>query len=355
MQKQYIFLILLLIFSVLLSQAQEHSPDFFPVSPQAASFGKYMDLPVDLSTGRINYQIPLYTVNEGEVTLPITLSYNYSGLMVDEKSTTTGLGWTMMAGGVITRKVNGKPDEQGYMNGSGQWVYDYYHGNLTPEQESTMIVQSGMGDMDTQPDEFRIMANGLSATFYINHNGEVVFFPDSNLIVEYKYSVGNFESFTVTDTSGNKYVFSEKDLVNNNTFTDDPIETIDFYTSSWYLKEIIPYTTKRPIEFEYRINSTALYSRSKRVDALSSFPSPFQQCNNRHHSPIITTSTTVFDDLVISQIKSPNQTIDFNYTSTDGLERGLVISDITSTNGIEYDFTMLGNQLIQQIVKKIRW
>lgn len=82
----------------------------FP-SPNAASLGKYGDIPVSYHTGVPNISIPIYTVTQGSLSLPISLSYHSSGLKVDEVASNVGLGWSLNAGGMITRSVNGGPDE----------------------------------------------------------------------------------------------------------------------------------------------------------------------------------------------------------------------------------------------------
>lgn len=42
-------------------------------TPNAVSLGKYADIPVDYSTGVPNISIPIYTVTEGDLSLPISL------------------------------------------------------------------------------------------------------------------------------------------------------------------------------------------------------------------------------------------------------------------------------------------
>ncbi len=46
--------------------------------PNASSLGKYTDLPVDLSTGIPSIEIPIYSLVEGPLTLPVKLSYHAS-------------------------------------------------------------------------------------------------------------------------------------------------------------------------------------------------------------------------------------------------------------------------------------
>src|SRR6187402_2739427 len=81
-------------------------------SPTAASLGKYGDIPVGYHTGVPDISIPLYTVTAGSLKLPIGLSYHASGLKVQEPSSWVGAGWTLNAGGAITRTVVGAPDDR---------------------------------------------------------------------------------------------------------------------------------------------------------------------------------------------------------------------------------------------------
>ncbi len=88
-------------------------------TPNAASLGKYTDIPVSNHTGVPNISIPIHTITEGGLSVPISLSYHSSGVRVDEVASNVGLGWTLNAGGAISRTVMGVPDE------SGLWKYGY--------------------------------------------------------------------------------------------------------------------------------------------------------------------------------------------------------------------------------------
>src|SRR5688572_27352866 len=83
-------------------------------SPTAASLGKYGDIPVGYHTGLPSISIPIHTVAEGPLQLPISLSYHAGGLKVMEAASFVGAGWSLNAGGVITRSVNGAPDDRGF-------------------------------------------------------------------------------------------------------------------------------------------------------------------------------------------------------------------------------------------------
>lgn len=78
-----------------------------PSQPEFNSFTPAgVDKMVDLFTGDFQYNIPLMEVDG----YPINISYS-SGIGVEDQASMVGLGWTLNAGGVITRVVRGIPDD----------------------------------------------------------------------------------------------------------------------------------------------------------------------------------------------------------------------------------------------------
>lgn len=73
-----------------------------PVAPTAGELMRYADIPVDWAHGIPSIEIPLYTIECGELSLPITLSYHAGGIKVDQVATWVGLGWSLNAGGAVT-------------------------------------------------------------------------------------------------------------------------------------------------------------------------------------------------------------------------------------------------------------
>ena len=57
-------------------------------SPTASSLGKFGDIPVSNHTGIPKVGVPIYTVKEGNLSLPISLSYHAGGIKVTEPA-----GW----------------------------------------------------------------------------------------------------------------------------------------------------------------------------------------------------------------------------------------------------------------------
>src|SRR5436190_13227765 len=102
----------------LLSQSAANVMQPTVPSPTAASLGKFGEIPVSYFTGVPNISIPLFTAKGKTLDLPISLSYNASGIKVEDIGGWVGAGWSLEAGGVITRTVRGIVDEQpeGYFN-----------------------------------------------------------------------------------------------------------------------------------------------------------------------------------------------------------------------------------------------
>ena len=76
--------------------------DLISPSPTAANLGKYGDTPVTYYTGLPNVSIPIFNVTGNTLSVPVTLTYNYSGMQPLQKASWVGLGWSIQAGGVIT-------------------------------------------------------------------------------------------------------------------------------------------------------------------------------------------------------------------------------------------------------------
>lgn len=114
MKTQSFIIALLVIFTNIITHAQpinQYIKDVTMAAPSASSLGKYGDIPVSYFTGVPNISIPIYNIQSGPLNLPISLSYHSSGVKVGEMASWVGLGWTLNAGGIITRTVMGIPDE----------------------------------------------------------------------------------------------------------------------------------------------------------------------------------------------------------------------------------------------------
>ena len=99
MKTNILFLFCIIAFSAF---AQQSIPENVP-TPNAASLGHYGDIPVSYYTGNPGITIPLYEITVREVTLPVKLDYDASGVQMNVLPSWTGYNWTLSAGGAITK------------------------------------------------------------------------------------------------------------------------------------------------------------------------------------------------------------------------------------------------------------
>ena len=150
------------------------------LTPNAAELSKYGKIPVGHFTGTPNISIPLGELQAKGFTVPISISYHASGNKPDAHPGWTGLGWTLHAGGRITRIANGLDDERTMYdeplngtNGIG------YMSNVEATQGSSWSsndlnsIMAPLEVRDYSPDEFQIDVDDIHASFYISSNNTI--------------------------------------------------------------------------------------------------------------------------------------------------------------------------------------
>ena len=85
-------------------------PDFQKNKPVPMELGTYGAYETSEYTGTLDISIPLYEANSGNVSLPISLKYDATGVKVSQQASTVGLSWQLHLGGSITHVVNGQDD-----------------------------------------------------------------------------------------------------------------------------------------------------------------------------------------------------------------------------------------------------
>src|ERR1035437_8394533 len=155
-------MLLLAICSQVFSQSDDlYSIKFsanIPNSPEAINFSKFGIIPVTLYSGMPNVSVPLYEIHEGNIKVPITLSYYSKGFKPSEVSANTGLGWTLQAGGIITRIVRGQVDENppamiltNYPDGELNMKYEDFPDIFLHSHEQNILKEIFYGMSDGEP------------------------------------------------------------------------------------------------------------------------------------------------------------------------------------------------------------
>lgn len=229
-----------------------------PPSPNASSLGKYGEFPIDKSTGVPTIEIPIYEINYGGMKVPITLSYHASGVKVQEEESWVGTGWSLNAGGVITRVMKGRPDDQECETKKGflclannvltkSYVDSrYYNSDCEIKDTLSNIAEN---ELDYEPDIFFYNFLTFTGSFNFNNDGNISLRPDDKIRIE-KYTNANGIYFKAIDTEGNIYTFDviEKTKIE---FKNSPITEHMEWISSWYLKTIENPKTNKKITFNY--------------------------------------------------------------------------------------------------------
>jgi YD repeat-containing protein len=218
----------------------------YPPSPNAASLGKFGDMPVSTYTGLPNVSVPLYTIATKSHTLNLSLSYHASGIRVDEDASWVGLGWALNAGGTITRSVRGLDDlgGQGYKDSpelppSGG---SYYSPQGNHQQYENAFGGMCAGAVDTQPDVFYFNFAGRSGKFMVDRNipgssaaNVRLLSLSDNLGIRLFYSASGQPQWEVMTEEGYRYTFSA--LETTGPSWREP-GTPTSYISAWYLTQI---------------------------------------------------------------------------------------------------------------------
>ena len=221
--------------------------DILPPSPEAASRVKYADVPFTHSMGAAEYSVPIYELKGRRLTIPISLDYCSNGIKLDEIAGVAGLGWTLNAGGCITREVVYMPDE--FVD--GLFSYTWPNSNLLAQLEAhtsntstiNFLTKVAWNRIDTNADRYSYNVLGLKGQFIIDPDGEVIQLQGDGVDIGYTTNNNGEKTFTITGPDGTVYTFGEtetgtrKDQYREPTYSTG--QQVDWSaTTAWYLTQV---------------------------------------------------------------------------------------------------------------------
>lgn len=233
--------------------------DCMPPAPTSLVLQKFTEYPVSPATGTIDVQIPLYTMNVGNFSIPFALKYHSSGVRVQDPVGAVGRNWALFPGLKISRTIMGKPDEK----------YPVCYKGSTPSITEQMLLSSPHGNnydcvdhngnimlprVDGQYDVFRIEMEGLNSSFILQHiDGEDIVkqIPETPLKI-LPHSNGEFiYGFTVTDDEGICYLFgdSRANFPPQSGYME--AQPMTNFTCGWMLREVI-FPNGEKVTFTYQ-------------------------------------------------------------------------------------------------------
>lgn len=287
-------------------------PGISPPSPTVSGLMKFEEVPVNNYTGIPDISIPLFKTEtlSKDISVNLGLKYHPSSIAVKEVAAYTGLGWSLVGGGTISRIVKGLPDEivrQGSVNSQIMPRIGIYNDNLPVNANYYYDVMDGFTDtpaeiamsreflwgafekgiFDSEHDLYQFNFMGHTGRFYIQKNMdtnllEIVKLDNNNdLKIEFNYSYNysepqnkyNYIGFTVFDDKGYKYIFSDKETTTESVFSSssgwafgdagspnmaDPLT----YISSFHLSEIYAPNGVELVRITYQQDTESVEDRS---------------------------------------------------------------------------------------------
>lgn len=252
------------------------------LSPKASSIMKYGEYPVSLYTGLIDITVPIYTIERNGITVPVELKYHASGIKYDDVSNEAGLGWSLVAGGVIVRTVKGGWDGQ----------YGSYSRDIT----KVKTCDSDPSSYDNDYLKLREVSNGCQGTnnselyvgyldgemdmysfSFLKHNGSFcfpflgsevdrtapstgIFLPNTGMKVVDR-SLPDLQ-LDLRDMDGIFYRFEVKDVDQNKSYKE------------YYLTKIVSADKADTINFIYDVISSSIYIRRPYINYSASLMTP---------------------------------------------------------------------------------
>lgn len=228
---------------------EEMIKNICPSSPQVTMMNRFGNHPVDYSTGITRVSIPLYTVESGSLTLPISIDYHASGIKVQDIATPVGLGWSLTYGGAITKTQLGGIDrnhEYKYTN-KEQIEKKIKASETTDSHEWDLLGGNSLDNIES--DRFNFSFCGESGVFRYSikdHCYRTI--PYSDIKIE-DYSGG----FKITKADGVAYYFNVIE-------TGGPQGSVGNH--SWLLTKIEPLNKCDSITFKYTLGQPyVIYGR----------------------------------------------------------------------------------------------
>lgn len=194
-------------------------------TPDVASFMNYSFVPVNEYTGRPDITIPVYNIKFGDIEIPISLSYDGSGVKTSNIASRAGLNWNLNAGGMVIREIAGYDDTEvstyyhgeegkaiftkfGFLMEKFDFVPRWPNGSLVP-----YLIPTSTRDM--QPDRYYVSAPGLITKFIHKRNGQPLELSKTGCKIispyDLPYPLNPQQNifFKVTSANGLQYTFDQ--------------------------------------------------------------------------------------------------------------------------------------------------
>jgi YD repeat-containing protein len=312
----WFFVITLVVCNVFGQNTMPVMPNVTPVSPNAASLGKYGEVPVGYSTGVPSISVPIYEINTGSLKVPISVSYHAGGVKVEDIASWVGLGWSLNAGVTISRQARGNPDESsvGYLNDYAD-INRYINNQMSSNDKQAYLEELADGYADSQQDIFFYSAGNESGKFIFDSTGSVLTIPLSKNKFEFGTFYGVSETWKITDVNGNQYFFTYKETTASSPVTNGSLSSHapPVATTTWYVSKIINTLGTDSITFIY----DGVFNQFSTIGSQTKYILHSEQggqCNFKNPDESYALNTT--NGYRLSEIIFKNGSVKFNESAT---------------------------------------
>lgn len=195
--KFIIIFLTIVLFSISIStlNAQNHTGDYQVKPPDVSAFEAVNFSKANEYSGKVAISIPIFEFSIDGVSIPISIDYNSSGILVNEHASRVGMGWSLQAGGMISKTIKGFNDfefsksvgESGGATSDASWFNSAFgdpSGNITAVytkmgylkycDPSNCTFEVSPGATETEPDVYNVRVPGLSTAFIHERLGSVI-------------------------------------------------------------------------------------------------------------------------------------------------------------------------------------
>ena len=300
------------------SNSQYFIPNVFGKSPTQAAFEKYGNYPVNLNSGLPDISIPLYTVTSGDLQVPIVLSYHAAGIKVNETASWVGLGWSLNAGGSITRNIMGNPDDGGYLNGGFRDALTLAPHTSTTDLDYLYKTCLQYGGYDARPDIFSYNLPGHSGKFFFNakdnYNIEYVPFAAIKITNTATPFATATPQFTVLDEKGTTFQVGNSTTETTHSYNSNG--THSYAVTAWMLESMTSQDKKDVISFSYQAQNVTPPDQTGQSIVVEDNPQVYNGSNNLSYCNFTpqymsATNSTNVNEEDIQRISFKNGYVDF--------------------------------------------
>ena len=311
-------------------------------TPKAMEMTRYGHLSPDLNGGTMSFDIPVYTYSDKDFDIPISLHYYSEGFRPAQQTGEAGLGWTLMAGGAITREIVGLDDfKTGGMS--------HFYGELNDDDMYSLSGTVGFSpttgqayfgnydQLELTSDIYHFMMPGHYGSFMLVHKGQGKFKVFGTGAASGTYKVeydSRYDSFTIRTGDGYLYVFgsalNEKSKEKNYNRlptgqgeSASSLNSDDVHYVTWFLDSITA-PNGRTVHFKYIGNSFSSTIPQDGDDVITTFGQHLthiiddtggNNVNIRYYKTVSITSACYLKRIVVDSLRAgvDKFTVDFDW------------------------------------------